>query len=121
MSVTDQVVAGTPCVSCHHDGTYTYYDHFVGDWLHRMPFVPAHVMARLPTDERDRVARRAWHRLGAGYAPAAAPVRAQTPGNDPGSVTGPPQRVGRSGYAVHRPTFLRVQHVKQGAGGVVHV
>lgn len=110
-----------PCVSCHTDGSFTYFDHFLDQWMDRMPFVPAHVMDQLPEDERARVSRAVWHRLGARSAPAAARVGAQAQPHDPQGLTGPPQPPSRAGYAVNRRTFLRVSSVNRGAGGVSHV
>lgn len=52
---------GTPCVSCHRDGTFTYHDG--ARWIERAPSVPPAVLARLPADEADRVRRAAWHAL----------------------------------------------------------
>lgn len=56
------VMGGTPCVSCHRDGSFTYHDG--ARWIERAPSVPASALARLPADERARVERVAWRRMG---------------------------------------------------------
>lgn len=51
-----------PCVSCHRDGRFTYHDG--SRWVERAEAVPAAVLDRLPADERARVERVVWRRMG---------------------------------------------------------
>ena len=45
------------CVTCHRDGSLTYYDPWLSKWIEDAPIVQAHAMAVLPVDEADRVRR----------------------------------------------------------------
>jgi hypothetical protein len=57
-------LTGTPCATIHRDGTYTYFDPFLGAWVQNAPFVPAHIRETLPEEERVRVERAEWRRMG---------------------------------------------------------
>lgn len=50
------------CVSIHRDRTFTYHDGRA--WVRNAAAVPADVLAGLPADERSRVERAVWRRLG---------------------------------------------------------
>jgi hypothetical protein len=44
-------------VSCHHDGTFSFYDPHSDCWTLNALIVPHHVLATLPREERERVQR----------------------------------------------------------------
>jgi hypothetical protein len=51
-------IAGqTPCVSCHRDGTFSYFHESIGVWIANDCTVPQEVLDVLPDDERNRVMR----------------------------------------------------------------
>jgi hypothetical protein len=54
--------AGIPCVSIHRDGSFTFHDGRA--WVRNAASVPADVLAALPADERARVERAVWRRMG---------------------------------------------------------
>jgi hypothetical protein len=45
------------CVTCHRNGTVSYYDHARNVWLKSQPNIPLHVLTMLSRDEEARVRR----------------------------------------------------------------
>jgi hypothetical protein len=54
----DQIRDATPCVSCHDDGTFSYWCDRAVAWIPNQPTIPQRVLDVLPVDERNRVLRR---------------------------------------------------------------
>lgn len=46
-----------PCVACHRDGTFSYWNERIGVWVENDFVVPQDVLDSLPDDERNRVMR----------------------------------------------------------------
>lgn len=51
------VVRTTKCVTCHRNGSVTYYDPLRQQWIENARTIPIHALAVLPRDEEDRVKR----------------------------------------------------------------
>lgn len=60
------VVTRTPYrVTCHRDGTVSYFDPLREVWVEAAREVPIHVLTCLPAEEEARVQRHLWRHLGA--------------------------------------------------------
>lgn len=51
------VVRTVNCVSCHRDGTVTYFDPLNEQWIENARTIPIHALTVLPADEEARVRR----------------------------------------------------------------
>lgn len=61
------IAGARPCVTCHRDGRFTYYDPQLARWITDALTVPDHVLATLPADEAARVRAALWiHQHGLG-------------------------------------------------------
>jgi len=47
----------TPCVACHRDGRFSYWNDELGCWIENDSTAPQQVLDGLPADERQRVMR----------------------------------------------------------------
>jgi hypothetical protein len=45
------------CVTCHRDGSVTFYDPLRQQWIENARTIPIHALTALPRDEEDRVRR----------------------------------------------------------------
>lgn len=57
MTTVRFITGQTPCVSCHRDGTFSYWLDSIGVWIENDTTVPQEVLDGLPDDERNRVMR----------------------------------------------------------------